>query len=219
MTTPAPEEWKKFEQAPTARTMRMPRAMSQFEPTSNGVTVSTFHSRYPVQVAGAAATMNVALIFRAAGPMQSALEVFAGAAFDALSAATEAMQRVITNGALEKQLSSLSVDFYEDFGKALDPASISGLRHFLLAHQGVAPPKTISADSTGRIEATWEAARGQSASLKFLNDEKFHYALVVETPAGRSRPWGTAGRFEVFVARPEARSILGESTPTEILSP
>lgn len=218
MSMNAPDEWI-VEQAPSTRTMRMPRAMSQFEPNSSVVTVSTFHSRNPVQVTNGAATMNDGLMFRTGGSMQRALEVFAGAAFDALSAATEVMQKVIRNGALERQLSSLSVDFYEDFGKALDPGSISGLRHFLLAHQGVAPPKAISADSTGRIEATWESARGQSASLKFLDDEKFHYALVVETPAGRSRPWGTAGRFEVFVARPEARSILGESSPTEIRSP
>ncbi len=218
MTTHAPDEWI-VEEASAPRTMRMPRAMSQFESNGNVVTVSTYHSRDPVQVADGAATMNVAFLFRATGPTQRALEVFAGAAFDSLSAATEAMQRVIGNGALERQLSSLSVDFYEDYGKALDPGSISGLRHFLLAHQGVAPPKAISADSTGRIEATWEATRGQSASLRFLDDEKFHYALVMETPAGRSRPWGTAGRFEVFVARPEARSILGESPPTEISSP
>lgn len=218
MTTYAADEWI-VEQAPAPRTMRMPRAMSRSESTSNAMTVSTFHSRDPVQVADGAATMNIALLFRATGPTQRALEVFAGAAFDAFSAATEAMQRVVSNGAVEKQLSSLSVDFYEDFGKALDPGSISGLRHFLLAHQGVAPPKAISADSAGRIEATWEATRGQSASLKFLDDEKFHYALVVETAAGRSRPWGTAGRFDVFVARPEARSILGESSPTEIPSP
>lgn len=218
MTTHAPDEWT-VEQAPSVRTMRMPRAMSQFESSGNVVMVSTFHSRDPVQVADGAATMNVSLTFNTVGPTQRALEVFAGAAFDALSAATETMQRVTSSGALERQLSSLSVDFYEDFGRALDPGSISGLRHFLLVHQGVTPPKAISADSTGQIEATWEATSGQSASLKFLDDEKFHYALVVQTPAGRSRPWGTAGRFEVFVARPEARSILGEGSSPVVLSP
>ena len=218
MTLHAQDDWI-VEQAPAARAMRMPRGMSQFESTGNVVTVSTFHSRNPVQVADGAATMNVSLIFNDVGSTQRALEVFAGAAFDALSAATEAMHRVLGSGALEKLLSTLSVDFYDDFGKALDPRSVAGLRHFLLAHQGVSPPRSISADSTGRIEATWEATRGQSASLKFLDDEKFHYALVVETPSGRSRPWGTAGRFEVFVARPEARSILGESSPTEISPP
>jgi hypothetical protein len=218
MTTHTPDEWT-VEQAPAVRTMRMPRAMSQFDSTGNVVTVSTFHSRDPVQVVGGAATMNVSLMFKDDGSTHRALEVFAGAAFDALSAATAAMQKVLASGALEKQLSALLVDFYEDFGKALDPGSVAGLRHFLLAHQGVAPPTAISADSTGRIEATWEATRGQSASLKFLDDENFHYALVVETPAGRSRPWGTAGRFEVFVARPEARSILGEGSTAEIFPP
>jgi hypothetical protein len=193
--------------------------MSQFDPIGNVVTVSMFHSRDPVQVADGAATMNVSLMFKDDESTQRALEVFAGAAFDALSAATAAMQKVLRSGALEKQLSALLVDFYEDFGKALDPRSVAGLRHFLLAHQGVAPPTAISADSTGRIEATWEATRGQSASLKFLDDEKFHYALVVETPAGRSRPWGTAGRFEVFVARPEARALLGEGSTAEIFPP
>lgn len=214
MTALTADKWT-VEQSPALRTMRMPRARSQFESSSNVVTVSTFHSAEPVQIANGAATLNVTLVPLGIGP-QRALEVFAGAAFDALSAATEAIQRVSGNRVLEKQLSSLSVDFHEDFGRPLDPASVSGLRHFLLAHQGVLPPKAISADSAGRIEATWEAARGQSASLKFIDDEKFHYALVLETPAGRSRPWGTAGRFEVFVARPEARSILGESPASSV---
>jgi hypothetical protein len=202
------------EQAPAARSMHMPRGVRGLEPASNLVTVNMFHSRLPVQVAGGASTMNVSLVFSDIGSTQRALEVFAGAEFDALSASTEAMQRVLGSGTLEKLLSNLAVDFYDDFGKALDPRSVAGLRYFLLAHQGVIPPKSISADSTGRIEATWEAAHGQSASLKFIDDENFHYALVVETSTGRSRPWGTASRFEVFVARPEARSILGESSPT-----
>lgn len=217
MTVIASDEWV-VEQYQVPRTMRMPRARTPSESTSSVAPVSTFHSRDPVQVASGAATINTTLEFKIAGPMQAALEVFAGAAFDSLSAATEAMQRVMRNRALEKRLSSLSIDFYEDFGKTLDPASILGLRHFLLAHQEVAPPKAISADETGQIEATWEGTRGQSASLKFLDEDKFHYALVVETPIGRSRPWGTAGRFEVFVARPEARSILGEGSPTEMPS-
>lgn len=196
----------------------MPRAMTPLEATGSSRTVTTFHSQVPVQVTDGASTMNVDLLLRTSGPTQCAIEVFAGAAFEALSAATEALQRVVGNGLLERQLSVLSADFFEDYGKALDPRSISGLRHFLVAHQGVSLPKAISVDSSGQIEASWEAADGQSASLKFVDDEKFHYALVVETSSGRSRPWGTAGRFEVFVARPEARSILGESPPTSIQS-
>lgn len=217
MTNHIADEWI-VEQDSAPRTMRMPRE-TKFASKFDEMTFSTFHSRDPVQVADGSSTISVTLTFSTVGTSPRALEVFAGAAFDAVSAATEAMQMVVKSGALEKKLSSLAVDFYEDYGKALDHGSLSGLRHFLLAHQGVTPPTAISADSAGRIEATWESTRGQSASLRFLDDEKFHYAMVVETPKGRSRPWGTASRFEVFVARPEARSILGESPSTSLLAP
>lgn len=204
------------DEGPSPRAVLMPRARFEREPNTNVEVLRPFLSPKPVRVSGGAATVEITITPEADWARHSALEACAGAAFEALGAATAALQRVLGNVALEKRLNSLSVDFYEDFGKALNQASIAGLRHFLLAHQAVAPPAAMSADSQGRIEATWDAAQGQSASLKFLDDEKFHYALVVETPTGRKRPWGTAGRFEVFVARPEARAILGQGPASPV---
>jgi hypothetical protein len=107
---------------------------------------------------------------------------------------------------LSRELNELGALFFEDYERALDPSSVSGLRLFLLAHSWTAVP-SLSADSGGRVVATWRSD-AESASLKFLDNNVFHYAMAVETGQTKSRPWGSTSRFEFFVERPEARAIL-----------
>lgn len=192
--------------------MRRSRVKISNEATGTDGFASAFNDTDVVQSTSRASIVKL----QTAGTTSAGFETLAEVEFGSLSVGFGTVQRVMSNRLLEKRLISLSRDFYEDYGKTLDSLSISGLNNFLRVHQDILPPKTISADEDGKIEATWEDTRGQSASFRFLDKDKFHYALVVETPGGRQRPWGTSNRFEVFVARPEARTILGESSEAEI---
>lgn len=204
----------------TNRSLRMPRARGGSRRTLSDRTDQRPLMPHPVSVIACAATIDLCYSLDDANVgIHADLRVFAGAPFDDANLATGVLSKVLGNSRLEKQLNSLSADFKEDFGDALDKASVAGLRLFLRAYQDVVTPQSISADSKGRVEATWEGTDGQSASLKFLDEEKIQYALVLQSPRGRTRPWGTASTFGVFVARPEMRAILGEGSAPPVSAP
>lgn len=196
--------------APIERAVRMPRARSTRAGTHSALqTIETVHPMPLLVVSDAGSTLSD-FFFRVDSP--SPLLVYAGVAFDFDAAANDVqLQQMGRDIRLNAELNALADSYAEDCGHALDTSSVVGLRLFLLTHQWADVPSTLSADADGRVVATWQAGR-QSASLKFLDEDQFHYAMVVETSAGRVRPWGTTGRFQVLSTRPEIRSILGSST-------
>lgn len=204
------QNYSHWSAAPVERAVRMPRARSTRAGAHSAVqTVETVHSKPLIVVPDAGSTVSD-FVFRV--DSLSPLLVYAGVPFDFDAAANDdQLQQVGRDTSLNAELNALADSYAEDRGRALDPSSVAGLRLFLLAHQWADVPSTLSADPEGRVVATWQAGR-RSASLKFLDEDQFHYAMVVETNAGRVRPWGTAGRFQVLSARPEIRAILGSST-------
>ena len=141
--------------------------------------------------------------------------VFGGSAF-VTQASFEETQSVLSSRdeALNGALNELNGMFVEDYEHSLDTESVKGLRLFLLAHSWTALPR-LSAEPDGRVVAAW-GSNAQSASLKFLDNDQFHYAMALETSKERSRPWGTSSRFQFLLERPEARAILGSSPSTQI---
>lgn len=198
------------------RTVRMPRARA--------AAVEAFEDGWQVSSTFKTILQNVDTVDGASseeidlGPLAAAnveLFVLSGSSFvgrGSIGSAQVVLSR--RDRDLSRELNTLGTIFVEDYGRALDTSSVAGLRLFLIAHSWTTIP-SLSADSTGRIVATWRAG-AQSASLKFLDNNVFHYALAVETEQAKSRPWGTAGRFEFFVERPEARAILGASAPASV---
>jgi hypothetical protein len=141
------------------------------------------------------------------------LLVFGGSAFSE-RASFEEMQSVLSSrdSVLNGALNELNEMFVEDYEHSLDPASVNGLRLFLLAHSWTSLP-SLSAEPDGRIVATW-VHQAQSTSLKFLDNDQFIYAMALETNKGKNRPWGTSSRFQFLLERPEARAILGPGSNT-----
>ena len=197
--------------ASARRTVRMPRkhASSIFDPEDGPLAKApfqTFHADVEVVREPGSSGEHAEFI----ADQADTLTVFAGAAFAMGGGSSEGqLAQLRREAALSERLNELGTLFFEDYGHSLDPASVMGLRLFLLAHMWAAMP-SLSADSLGRVVATWRLG-SQSVSLKFLDNQQFHYAMAVETEAGKARPWGTAGRFEFFAKRPEARTLLGKS--------
>lgn len=136
------------------------------------------------------------------------LVVYAGAPFDLGMATTDRASGLVRREAeLDARLRELSDQMIEDHGCELDAQSLSGLRHFLRANNWVRDPD-LTSDSHGHVVASWRKG-DQSASLRFIDTDHFHYAMAVQTAEGGSRPWGTTSRMAFLSERPEARSILG----------
>lgn len=108
------------------------------------------------------------------------------------------------------KLTELGSLFFEDYERMLSAESVQGLTEFLSALPNPAVP-SLAAESSGAIVATWRKGN-RCASLKFLDETQFHYALAIETPQGITRPWGTSDRSAFFSKQPHAREIIEQAT-------
>ena len=103
------------------------------------------------------------------------------------------------------KLTELGSLFFEDYERTL-----KGLTAFLsVLHNPEVP--SLAAESSGAIVATWRKG-DRYASLRFLDETQFHYALAIKTPRGITRPWGTSDRSAFFSKQPHARELIEQDT-------
>jgi len=103
------------------------------------------------------------------------------------------------------KLARLSEYFLEDYGRSLQPESVTDFLRFSRRYPALPPPQ-LSAESTGTLISVWKSA-DKTISLKFIGNCKFHYALAFKKAGRTLRPWGTFSLQAFFATYPSESAI------------
>jgi hypothetical protein len=110
----------------------------------------------------------------------------------------------------------LEAALFEEHGRTIDAGSARGLR-FLVASELSVPVPSISADSSGRVIATWRLDQRQALTVRLISDEQLEFAMsrwsLVAIQPTLLREWGNGSTRAFFAENAAALEFARRLSP------